>query len=444
MSWRTIMALAASALVLLAYLVVRDMVAGDAADGSVAGRIFPGLRAGEAREVRWTVGGATLKILRGEVSRWRMEAPYPDRADGVAVERLLSLLEFAEPLRILGDGDAPDGAGLAKPSVRLTLISQGGRHEAEFGAADASGQGVYARIWRGESRDGARLLVAPANLLAALRQEASTWRDHQLVPMTPGGVRRIQFSGEAGEWSLERSGTGWIVKAGEHRARAGDTRGRRLLAALLTLRATRLLSRAADAKGKPSPWILCQDDGGRRVELSLWGACPGRADQLLVVAAEAPSGRRALGCVDRAQVAALSPAPGVLLDRRLTRRSEAELTRIMVHMETRTALLERRTKGWVMLGEEEAETAVEAGVVSALVQGLAALEGELQPGAERGLQRAVVTLEDAGGTKEILTFRDRRGGGLLVKRASTDRAVLGVPASALRLVDAALKACGVK
>ena len=58
MSWRTIVALAVSALVLSAYLVARQALRDDEAPGANAGRIFAGLNAELLpREPRHSVGG---------------------------------------------------------------------------------------------------------------------------------------------------------------------------------------------------------------------------------------------------------------------------------------------------------------------------------------------------------------------------------------------------
>ncbi len=113
----------------------------------------------------------------------------------------------------------------------------------------------------------------------------------------------------------------------------------------------------------------------------------------------------------------------------------------MVHMETRTVLLERGARGWSILNDG-GSVAVDGAVVRALTLGLGQVKAEPAAGADRGLQLAVITMENEAGRKEILTFWERRGGGLLVKRATADGLLLAVPVSTLDIAKTALATTG--
>ncbi len=441
MSWRSIWALGLCAAGLLIVSMVRGGCEGDESPNIQArGRVFPGLSAGGVRQILIQKGarGSTIRVeRRGE--GWRMTAPVEDRADAAAVERLLGAAEFLEPTRVLGSTPV-DGAGLTPPSVKLTLVDASRRHHLELGARAPGGQGVYARGWTGEAPGDAATMVCPGELLELLRGAPTSLRDRQLVPLYSARISSITIHDSAGSWSVSRAKKGWHVERDGARTRGRELAVRRLLAALLALRAA-TLEGPAPAGTAVSQWISVMGAGERSVKLSRAGACPGRADRALLLAVEAPAARRTWACVDRADTAALTPAPGALRDLKLTRLQVADLGKVLVHMETRTALLERGPDGW-SLTAEQGGTPVPSKVVDGLVGGLAGIQGELAGDAGRGLQRAVVTLEREAGPKEIFTFWDIRGGGLMVKRASSDGAWLRVPDRALALIQAALDAIG--
>ena len=85
------------------------------------GRLLRGL---QPERVASVLIGTTLEIHREDPRRaaWRIVAPPRGRADSRAVSRLLSLLEFLEPLRTVPADTNPRQLGLAPPRHTLSLL----------------------------------------------------------------------------------------------------------------------------------------------------------------------------------------------------------------------------------------------------------------------------------------------------------------------------------
>ena len=424
MSWRTIISLAVSAALLTLLLLLGGSPRGPAGG---SGRLLR-MEGGAVNSVKLTRTGQVITLRRHDAG-WRMEAPTRDRADRTTVEGLLAGVEFMRPLRWIPAGDAPPASGLSQPRFTLILGSGAGDLELQVGAADVSGEGVYVRV---KEPSGARLAVAPARLVTLLDLQVSTLRDHQLVPLTPGVIRRVQFNTRPGQGVLERQGAGWVATSSGRPCRAATQRTRRLLNALSALRAQSI---TAPPDALASPWIKTTGSAGEEVILSRAGPCPGRADHVFLKVTERRAGKtaRSLGaCVEKPEVDALSPEPWTLQDLHLTGLSEPDLERISLKKGAKEKVLVRKPDGWTEAGQAGA---VDGLTVRAWIKALREASGGLvagTPGAEPEI-RLVLTAE--AGAVETLLFYPPSGQTMVVNRAGDGATLLLEPAVASRVKE---------
>ena len=411
MSWKTIILLGVTAL-FMSVSVLLDEPQG-AGDGEQGGRLFSGLEGGAVAQVQLSrVADSSEVQLKRDDNGWRMLLPVKDRADRSRVEALLAGVEFMRPLRWLPGTAPPAGSGLEEPGIRLILTSGGGAYKLEVGASDASGQGTYVRTEQGGK---ARLAVAPRRLLQLLDHSSETLRDHQLVPLTPAQILRVELRGESGDVTLKSQPVAdvpWITEVQGRPCRANAQRLRRMLNALSALRARSL---HLPPESGSRPWIRLNTTGGMTLSLKQAGPCPGRGDQVLLRVEEQRGGAsvRILGaCVDQQEAALLSPAPHALQDLSLTRLTAPELGGLNLEAGGQKVALVRTPSGWTRQGEP-----VDGLLVPTLVDLLRETQGRLVQGARATEPRARVRLmAEAGGTEDLSLFSEP-GGLLRVHRA---------------------------
>lgn len=437
MTWRTIIVLAMTAALLILALVFGGP--GREQGEAAGGRLLPGLESGAVRELRLTqaAGGHEI-LLRRDDAGWKMLTPRQDRADGASVEAMLAGVEFMRPLRWLSDGAPPSGSGLDKPSVELVLTSGGGAFTLAIGARDASGQGVFVRVELGGKT---RAAVAPAALLKLLDRRPDSLRDHQLVPLTPAQIQRVDLSLAKGTLTstLTRGGSGtWMVQAQGRSCRAVAQLTRRMLNALSALRAGTLHDLPG---GGTARWLKLTGEGGLTLTFSRAGVCPGRKDRTLLGVLEQRGGEtvRAVGaCVDNKEVAALTPAPGSLQDLNLTRLQEPELERIVIKVRARPSEdmgggeheLKRTPDGWTVQGKP-----VDGLAVRAWVAKIGRARGRLVDGPVGTESNARLDLMAELGGSERLTLHHADGGGLLVQRGEDGAIISLEPNLALEVMS---------
>ncbi len=415
MSWKTIAFLGISAALLGAMLLLGGSGQGPA-KGS--GRLLA-LEGGAVRTVKLKRSGeAKPLLLKRHDTGWRMESPVQDRADTTGVERLLAGVEFMRPLRLLPGSKPPPAAGLDTPRITLTLGLSAGEVEIKVGAADVSGEGVNVRV---KDASGARLAVAPVRLVGLLSLTTADLRDQQLVPLPPGQIQRVEIHTTSGEGVLERQGAGWAATAAGNTCRAAAQRTRRLLNALSVLRAQRILPAPA---GAARAWIRTSGGSGVEVILDHAGACPGRADRVLLAVTERRAGkeeRRVGGCVEQPEVAALSPEPWSLQDLRLTRLQEPDLEKVSLRAGGVEESLVRKPEGWTRPGQAGV---VDSLAVRAWIKAIRDARARLFAGTTGGEPRARILLVAEAGPVEALTLHDGEGGALVATRGGDGAALL--------------------
>ena len=428
MSWRTILLLGVTALLLSVLLLLEGRRG--AGDGATGGRLFSALEGGAVYQIQLSrpEEGSQVRLKRAD-DGWRMLLPVKDRGDRAQVEALLAGVEFMRPLRWLPAGDPPSGSGLDKPTIKLILTSGGGDHELAVGAADASGQGAYVRLEQGGK---VRLAVAPMRLLQLLDLAPGAFRDHLLVPLSPAQIQRVELRGSAGAVTLKRQGApglSWIAEVQGRSCRASGQRLRRLLNALSALRGSSI----GPATGASAhPWIQISGAGEKIVILEQAGPCPGRGDQVLLYVQErqgTSAQRTVSACLDQQQAALLSPAPGTLQDLALTRWSEPELEEIAIWTPAQDVRLVRTPSGWTRQGKP-----FDGLLVRALSERLQDTQGRLTPRRWEGAApSARLRLKaELGGAEELVLFTGPDG--LLFVQRAGDNADLRLEPDAARPV----------
>src|SRR5213080_3036782 len=180
-------------------------------------------------------GDQQIEIRRRE-SKWRLETPIKDQADGVLVDNLLSDLETWEkegtiPAKdIEADKSKLNEYGLNRPKLKLKLIGPDRPPEILFGKDAALEGRMYVRFDNSKET-----FLAKQSVKKDIDKKAEEFRDKKLTDLTTAQVRRIALKTPAGEMELEKKGDHWdLVKP--LRARADDEKVGDLIAQATTAR----------------------------------------------------------------------------------------------------------------------------------------------------------------------------------------------------------------
>ncbi len=171
---------------------------------------------------------------------WRIAAPLDARADGGAVDSLVSSLTGLESSRSFADFDRAE-LGLDEPRARVTLIAGGDQNVLEVGAeVPASNDMVVALA------GSAKAYRVASSLLDDLTKPAGDWRDKKLFDGVRSDVDRITVTprddaGDSGEKILlaKRGDDFWVESPLTDRA--DEDKVNALLAELTGLRAETFL-----------------------------------------------------------------------------------------------------------------------------------------------------------------------------------------------------------
>ena len=232
-------------------------------------RLLPGIAA--ARLVRielWRGEKRQLELRRKEAS-WQLVFPRSLPASGATVDRLLTQLEQAEWLRKTPQLNQAS-LGLAPARVRLRLANtQGLIAELRLGKADASGEGLYARL-------GDTSLLLDKGLAWLADATAASFVSRSLVTTDTSGIRWIEWVNRGQRQRLERGKGGFFWRHGGQLYLAPQGAAAKVFAALSGLQATHLRLREKEpATNKAVSTLRYGETKGPGGVLHLGGACVG-------------------------------------------------------------------------------------------------------------------------------------------------------------------------
>lgn len=435
MSQRSTYALLAivAALAAFIYFYERETVASSELEER-EGRFVPTFSRERLTRIVVERGGERVEITRSAsdagVESFRLTKPVEGAVDETAVDDLVSGIEWAEPLREVGAANADERRrfGLDRPRVRVTLVSGRDRVVLAFGAEEPTGRGVYAT----RSTDEDVVFVVGKDVFDAVDREASQFRDRRLAPEGLGDATRVSVRTPADVTTVVASDGVWWTESGP-RMHASRSRVEALVEALTSLTATQFAppALAASAAGLEAPFATIEGRFAEvRVLVVIGGTCEGgryvRVD------------RGPIACVDDAQVTALVPPAGALVERRLIAVANDEVKGLTLTDGTRTLVI-TETDGrfrYRLTGDGAEQSGdVDATVLADHLDALRALEGTAAP-ASPATYGGKLTIERREGPSEVV---DLAFGPQVIARRAGDAAAFVLPAAAgAALVPSAL------
>jgi hypothetical protein len=249
------------------------------------------------------------RLAHGKEGAWRMRSPRQERADPVAVERLVATLEVATVAR-----RASESASLELDPPRASGSVRMGDVEVPFVLGGTSprpeGSG-YFRVGREAP------VVVTREVVEALLASSDVYRDRAVVPYLATELARVEVRRPDGGFTLERldDRSFRTVESGVLTSRVALER---LWAALAEMRAE-AFPKDADVErliARPAVTLALtpKDANKPRAELVIGEACPGHpADVVVVVRAPA----RSAACAPKDVLAAFALEASQLDERRV-------------------------------------------------------------------------------------------------------------------------------
>jgi hypothetical protein len=295
-------------------------------------------------------------------------------ADQAAVDKLLSVLEFATAERRLEDGVDRHAMGLDSPKARVTVsmgaltyrLSIGGSAPTPAGAsyAEVAGEGV---------------VVVSRDLVTELTRSHSAYRGKTLVPYLSSSLSELRIEGGGAPRSFAFGSWGWgVALEGGQKVRVDRDAWDRLLGSLADVRAEafttdadadRVLSAAPD---KVRLTMTPRDKAQPRAVLELGGECPGHAEDAVAVRLE-PAPRKA-ACVPKGVMDPLSMPVERLVDLHVSSMRPDEMEEIVLVAQNQKLELARSGTSWHLRAPSEGN--VENDVGQAFARSLADLSAE--------------------------------------------------------------------
>lgn len=243
----------------------------------------------------------------GKEGQWRLTSPRAERADPVAVERLLTTLEFAAVIR-----KASEGSSLGLDAPRVTGAVRMGGLEVAFVLGAASPRPEGSSYFRAGDEPP---IVVSKEVTDALLAPSDTYRDRTVVPYLATELARFEVKHEGGGFALVRidDHSFRIEEPGILASRSGVEK---LWAALAEMRAE-AFPKDADAERLTAHPVVTvklfpKDAAKPPAELVVGEACPGQPADVVVLR-KAP--HRVAACAPQDIVKFLSASAADLADK---------------------------------------------------------------------------------------------------------------------------------
>jgi hypothetical protein len=296
-------------------------------------------------------------------------------ADQVAVDKLLSVLEFATAERRLDDGIDRRAAGLDAPRARVTVTMGALTYRLAIGGPAPAPPGAAYGELAGEG-----IIVVSRDLATELMREHSVYRGKTLVPYLSSSLSELRIEGAGptrsfvvGPWG------GWgVALDGGQKVRVDRDAWDRLLSSLADVRAEaftteadaeRVLSAAPD---KLRLTMVPRDHAQPRAVLELGGECPGHAEDAALLRLE-PAPKKA-ACVPKGVLEPLSTPLARLVDHHVFSLRPDEMEEVTLAASGQRLELSRSGTGWHLRAPSEGN--VDGDVGQAFTRTLAELSAE--------------------------------------------------------------------
>ncbi len=257
MNWRTTLILAVIALAGFAYFRFFEMKRPSTEEATRQAQNVVNFDRNKVDGIVIKNGDQQIEIRRRE-SKWRLETPIKDQADGALVDNLLSDLETWEkegtiPAKdIEADKSKLAEYGLNNPKLKLKLLGRDKPPEIWFGKDAALEGRMYVRL-----QNSKETFLAKQSIRKDIDKKPEEFRDRRVTDLTTAQVRRITLKTPAGEMEMEKKGDHWdIIKP--LRARADDGKVVDLIAQITTARIQQFV---ADDRGDLRPYGLAEPRG---------------------------------------------------------------------------------------------------------------------------------------------------------------------------------------
>src|SRR5256712_8158775 len=257
MNWRTTLILAVIALAGFAYFRFFEMKRPSTEEATRQAQNVVNFDRNKVDGIVIKNGDQQIEIRRRE-SKWRLETPIKDQADGALVDNLLSDLETWEkegtiPAKdIEADKSKLTEYGLNNPKLKLKLVGRDKPPEIWFGKDAALEGRMHLRL-----QNSKEAFLAKRSIRKDIDKKPEEFRDRRLTDLTSAQVRRITLKTPAGEMEMAKKGDHWdILKP--LRARADDQKVGDLIAQITTARIQQFV---ADDRGDLRPYGLAEPRG---------------------------------------------------------------------------------------------------------------------------------------------------------------------------------------
>ena len=292
--------------------------------------------------------------LRRQDRKWRLEAPFKDQGDAVAIENFLADLESWQKYDTIPASEIEkkknllEEYGLSKAKLRLKLLGKEMPPEIVFGS-DAALQGkMYVRL--GDSNE---VVIAAQSVRNDIAKKPEEFRDKKLTDLNMGQVTRVLLKTATGEMELEKKSDHWeIVKP--LRARGDDQKIGDLIAQVTNAQIQQF---TVEDRGDLRPYGLAEprgaitlfaadSSGGEQAQLFQIGAMPEKEKEQVYVRSAA---RGWVYALPKKIEEILGAKPSDLRDHHLVRIDTNFLDRITIDAAGKgKTVLARKEESWTI------------------------------------------------------------------------------------------------
>ncbi|WOO40676.1 DUF4340 domain-containing protein [Rubellicoccus peritrichatus] len=154
--------------------------------------------------------GETIRTLVRERNRWEIVKPFRWLANGNAVQRILTQLQFLEVETVIPIEDITDSGqtladfGLEEPQITLKYTGTGGETTLKIGAPTKLGSRLYLL-----APDGEQVLVVSRELLESIDVSLDNLRSSQIFDLPIFEIRSLRIVSGAQRIVMDKTGDTW-------------------------------------------------------------------------------------------------------------------------------------------------------------------------------------------------------------------------------------------